>query len=74
MTNSKTIQAASAGAGKASGLVMGHDIVGARLTAAGVFWLAVYLGLPVLVLGNLLDLLVQWGLGWCVGLWCVVSR
>jgi hypothetical protein len=53
---------------------MGHDIAGARLTAAGVFWLAVYLGLPVLVLGNLMDLLVQWGLGWCVGLWCVVSR
>ncbi len=53
---------------------MGHDIAGARLTATGVFWLAVYLGLPVLVLGNLMDLLVQWGLGWCVGLWCVVSR
>ena len=53
--------------------VMGHDIGNARLTAAGVFWLLVYLGLPVLVLGNLLDLLVQWGLGWCVGLWCIVS-
>lgn len=74
MTNSKTIQAASADAGKESRLVMGHDIVGARLTATGVFWLAVYLGLPVLVLGNLLDLLVQWSLGWCVGLWCIVSR
>jgi len=23
--------------------------------------------------GNLLDLLVQWRLGWCVGLWCIVS-
>ena len=53
---------------------MGQDIAGARLTAAGVFWLVVYLGLPVLVLGNLLDLLVQWSLGWCVGLWCIASR
>ena len=52
---------------------MGHDIGNARLTAAGVLWLLVYLGLPVLVLGNLLDLLVQWSLGWCVGLWCIVS-
>ncbi len=74
MTNSKTIPPASAAAVQESGPVMGHDIAGARLTAAGVFWLAVYLGLPVLVLGNLMDLLVQWGLGWCVGLWCVVSR
>ena len=74
MTNSKTIQPASADAATTSGLVMGHDIGGARLTAAGVFWLGVYLGLPVLVLGNLLDLLVQWGLGWCVGLWCIASR
>ncbi len=52
---------------------MGHDVAGAKLTLAGCFWLAVYLGLPVLVLGNLLDLLVQWRLGWCVGLWCIVS-
>lgn len=74
MTNSKTIPPASVGAAQEAGPVMGHDIAGARLTATGVFWLAVYLGLPVLVLGNLMDLLVQWGLGWCVGLWCVVSR
>lgn len=74
MTISKTIQPASSQAGQESGSVMGHDIAGARLTAAGVFWLVVYLGLPVLVLGNLLDLLVQWSLGWCVGLWCIASR
>ena len=53
--------------------IMGHDVAGARLTAAGVFWLLVYLGLPVLVLGNLLDALAQLSLGWCVGLWCIVS-
>lgn len=58
---------------RSGGPIMGHDVAGARLTAAGVFWLLVYLGLPVLVLGNLLDLLVQWRLGWCVGLWCIVS-
>ena len=74
MTNSKTIRSASGDADKDAGLIMGHDIAGARLTAAGAFWLLVYLGLPVLVIGNLLDLLVQWSLGWCVGLWCIASR
>lgn len=47
------------------------DIPGARITLAGVLLCVVYLGLPVLVLGNLLDLFVQRVLGWCVGLWCV---
>ena len=74
MTNSKTIRSASKVADKDAGPVMGHDIAGARLTLSGAFWLLVYLGLPVLVLGNLLDLLVQWSLGWCVGLWCIASR
>lgn len=47
------------------------DIPGARITFAGVLLCVVYLGLPVLVLGNLADLFVQRVLGWCVGLWCV---
>jgi len=28
--------------------------------------------LPVILLGNLLDLLFQWTLGWCIGFWCIV--
>ncbi len=47
------------------------DIPGARITFVGALLCVVYLGLPVLVLGNLADLLVQRMLGWCVGLWCV---
>lgn len=74
MTNSKTIRSAPKVADKDTGPIMGHDIAGARLTVAGACWLLVYLGLPVLVIGNLLDLLVQWSLGWCVGLWCIASR
>ena len=72
MTNPRTIRTPSPGSGKHAA-VMGHDVAGARLTPAGVLWLGVYLGLPVLVLGNLLDALLQWRLGWCVGLWCIVS-
>jgi len=30
-----------------------------------------YLGGPILILGNLVDLLFQLVLGWCIGLWCV---
>jgi hypothetical protein len=47
------------------------DIPGARITFTGVLLCVVYLGLPVLVLGNLADWLVQRVLGWCVGFWCV---
>ena len=73
MTNPTTIQSAPRpGPQRHGSSIMGHDVGSARPTPAGVFWLLVYLGLPVLVLGNLLDLLVQWSLGWCVGLWCIV--
>ncbi|NBU88833.1 MAG: hypothetical protein EBS16_06460 [Betaproteobacteria bacterium] len=51
--------------------ILGHDVPRARITAAGWGWLVVYLGLPVAVLGNLLDLLTQWAFGWCIGLWCL---
>lgn len=51
--------------------VLGVDIPKVRPTAAGVFWLLVYLGLPVAVIGNLLDLLAQILLGWCIGFWCL---
>jgi hypothetical protein len=52
--------------------ILGHDIPKPRLTGAGWFWGGVYLGLPIILLGNLLDLLFQWTLGWCIGFWCIV--
>lgn len=52
--------------------ILGQDIPKARLTATGWAWGLVYLGLPVMVLGNLLDFLFQWTLGWCIGFWCIV--
>lgn len=74
MTNTKTSLFSSIVRRQPSGgPILGHDVAGARLTWVGVFWLLVYLGLPVVLLGNLLDLLVQWSLGWCVGLWCIVT-
>lgn len=50
--------------------VMGHRLPEARLTPWAAFWAVVYLGLPVLALGLLMDVLVQWFTGRCVGLWC----
>lgn len=47
------------------------DIPGARPTATGLLLCLLYLGGPVLVLGNLVDLLFQMVFGWCIGLWCV---
>ena len=52
--------------------ILGYDIPKARLTRMGYFWSAVYLGGPVALLGNLLDLTTQLWLGWCVGFWCML--
>jgi hypothetical protein len=52
--------------------ILGHDIPKARLTVLGWTWGALYLGLPVILLGNLLDFFFQWTLGWCIGVWCIV--
>jgi hypothetical protein len=53
-----------------SAKVMGYRIAEPRPTLLAVFWAMVYLGLPVLLVGMLLDLLVQWFTGYCTGLWC----
>ena len=54
-------------------VVLGHDIPRPRLTLAGVGYLLLYLAVPVMIAGNLLDFLVQWLFGWCVGIWCVFA-
>ncbi len=52
--------------------ILGHDIPKARLTLWGWVWGGLYLGLPVALLGNLMDFIFQWTLGWCIGIWCIV--
>jgi hypothetical protein len=47
------------------------DIPGSRPTLLGLMLCVLYLGGPILILGNLVDLLFQLVLGWCIGLWCV---
>jgi hypothetical protein len=50
--------------------VMGHRLEEPRLTLWAAFWALVYLGLPVAVLGLVVDVLIQWATGRCLGLWC----
>ena len=50
--------------------VMGHRLEEPRLTLWAAFWALVYVGLPVAVLGLVLDVLIQWATGRCLGLWC----
>gem|GEM_PF-994007 len=52
------------------GTVMGWRLGGERLTLAGWAVLFAVFGLPVLVLGLILDGLAQWIFGWCLGVWC----
>ncbi len=53
-------------------VILGHDIPKARLTAAGWAWGALYLGLPIVLLGNVMDFVFQQMFGWCIGVWCIV--
>ena len=50
--------------------VMGHRLEEPRLTLQVVLWALVYLGLPLLALGTLMDLLIQAITGHCTGFWC----
>jgi len=53
--------------------VLGYDIPRPRATAAGIAYLLMYLAIPVVIAGNLLDFAVQWLFGWCIGIWCVFA-
>jgi len=50
--------------------VMGYRLEEPRLTLMVVLWALVYVGLPLMVVGSLIDLGVQAVTGQCVGFWC----
>ena len=54
--------------------IAGHRLPEPRITPMAI-WLAVlWVGLPILVIGGLLDIAMQLAFGICTGLWCFVSR
>ena len=56
---------------KSAPMVMGHHIPRVKPTGWGIFWTLVYLVFPVILLGNLIDFMFQYFVGWCIGVWCV---
>ncbi len=51
--------------------ILGHDIPKARLTPLAWMWIAIYLGVPVVVVGSLLDAITSWLTGRCTAWWCL---
>ena len=54
--------------------IRGHDLGKPRLTPAGWALLLLYFGVPAMLVGALVDFLIQWSTGECVGLWCWLLR
>ena len=50
--------------------VMGHRLEEPRPTLIAVMWVMLYLGLPIVGIGILVDLLISWATGSCFGLAC----
>lgn len=51
--------------------ILGHDIDKPRITGAGWLLIFFYLGVPAMLIGGLIDLLIQLTTGRCVGVWCL---
>ena len=50
--------------------ILGHRSPEPRLTWMALLWGLLYLGLPLFVVGTLIDLLIQKITGTCTGFWC----
>ena len=55
-------------------LVLGYDIPSPRLTRQGWLLIFLYLGLPAMFIGGVLDFIVQIISGQCMGLWCLFLK
>ncbi len=53
--------------------ISGETIPEPRITLMAVWLVFLWVGLPILVIGGLLDLAVQLIFGVCTGLWCVAG-
>jgi hypothetical protein len=54
--------------------VAGHRLPEPRVTLMAVWLAFLWVGLPVLVIGGLLDVIAQTVFGVCTGLWCAVAK
>jgi len=58
---------------KSTTTIAGYKLPEPRLTLTAVWLAFLWIGLPILVIGGLLDLAVQLTFGVCTGLWCVAG-
>jgi len=52
--------------------IRGLDLDKARPTAAAWALITLYFLVPAMLIGALIDLLIQWASGDCFGVWCLV--
>jgi len=55
-------------------LILGHDIPCPRLTGMGWLLIFLYLGLPAMLIGGVLDFILQAIAGECIGIWCLFLK
>ena len=54
--------------------VAGHKLPEPRITPMAIWLAFLWVGLPVLAIGGLLDVIMQLAFGICTGLWCFSAR
>lgn len=54
--------------------VAGHKLPEPRITPMAIWLAFLWVGLPVLAIGGLLDVIMQLAFGICTGLWCFAPR
>jgi hypothetical protein len=55
-------------------LILGYDIPSPRLTGMGWLLILLYLGIPAMLIGGVLDFMLQIITGRCVGVWCLFLK
>lgn len=55
-------------------LILGRDIPSPQLTGMGWFLILLYMGVPAMVIGGVLDFILQTITGQCVGVWCLFLK
>jgi len=53
--------------------ISGHRLPEPRITLMAVWLVFLWVGLPILLIGGLLDLAMQVFFGICTGLWCIAA-
>ncbi len=53
--------------------ISGHTLKEPHITPMAIWLIFLWIGLPILLIGGALDLLIQLTTGICSGLWCLAS-